>query len=366
MKIAVNARLLIDGKMDGMGRFMHEILKRVVAQHPEHQFHFFFDRPFHQKFIYGPNVIGVQLAPRAFHPMLFNIYFQSSLKKRVNKGNFDLFLSLDGNLPIGLDCPSHYVLHDVNFLAYTEGLRPAWKKYYQKWVPQALEEANAVATVSQFSKKEIERYYDYKKNIDVIYNASNLSIKQAEAVQLPKKFFLFVGTPIQRKNVQNMLRAFEAYRKAGGTAHWVLIGKNEYLSTSDKNAILNSPMRSKIHLMGRLTDKQLITAYQKAIALLFISKYEGFGIPILEAMELKCPIICSSTSVFPEIVQNAGKLVDPQNITQISETMQEIETNESLRNQLIEQGLKRAQDFSWEESAAHYWKSVLSSLEPTK
>lgn len=364
MKIAVNARLLIAGKMDGMGRFMHEILKRVVEANPQHEFHFYFDRPFHQQFIYAPNVQGIQIAPRAFHPLLFNIFFQSSLKKRVNKGNYDLFLSLDGNLPIGLDCPSHYVLHDVNFLAYPEGLRPAWKKYYSKWVPQALAHANQVATVSHFSKTEINHFYpDYKGAIDVVYNASNLKDIKGQTSHLPTHFFLFVGTPIERKNVGHMLKAFELYRKNGGKSHWVLIGRNEYLSTSDKNAIMNSPEKSKIHLMGRLTDAQLVEAYQKAKALLFVSKYEGFGIPLLEAMELSCPIICSETSVFPEIVKDAGIYVNPEDINQIQTAMNTIENNAALKEDLIQKGQQRAQEFSWEESAILYWQSVLKSLE---
>ena len=129
MRIAVNTRFLLDGKMEGFGWFTYETVRRIVEQHPEHQFIFFFDRPFHSKFIFGNNVEAHVLKPPARHPLLFKIWFNYSVTKALRKYKADLFFSPDGYLSLHTDIPQIPVIHDLNFEHYPEDLPKGARNY---------------------------------------------------------------------------------------------------------------------------------------------------------------------------------------------------------------------------------------------
>ena len=173
MRIGVNTRLLLSGKMDGIGWFANETLKRLVLNHPEHDFYFFFDRKYDPCFVFGPNVHPVVLCPQARHPVLWYLFFQISIKRALKRYNIDLFLSPDGYLPLGTDVPTLTVIHDINFEHSKDFLKPSHQRYMTYFFPQFARYSTRIATVSEFSKQDISTVYNIQpEKIDVVYDGA--------------------------------------------------------------------------------------------------------------------------------------------------------------------------------------------------
>ena len=135
MRIAVNTRLLLPGKLDGIGWFTAETLQRIVAAHPEHEFYFFFDRQYDRRFIYGPNVHPVVLCPQARHPVLWYLFFQVAVRRALKRYKIDLFVSPDGFIPLDTKVPTVSVIHDINFEHSNDYLRPSHQRYMTYFFP---------------------------------------------------------------------------------------------------------------------------------------------------------------------------------------------------------------------------------------
>ena len=174
MKIAVNTRLLLKDKLEGIGWFTYESLKRIVLQHPEHTFYFIFDRKHDPQFIFAENVIPVEIFPPARHPYLWYIYFEFSIPRVLRKIKPDLFLSTDGWLSLRTDVSQVDVIHDLNFEHRKDFLKSKYQDYYTRFFPKFAKKAVRIATVSEFSKQDLQRFYGIPEDkIDVVYNGSN-------------------------------------------------------------------------------------------------------------------------------------------------------------------------------------------------
>jgi glycosyltransferase involved in cell wall biosynthesis len=171
MKIAVNTRLLLKDKLEGIGWFSYEILKRITKSHPEHDFVFVFDRPFDKDFLFEINIAAQVLSPPTRHPFLWYIWFEIRLPFLLRKLKPDIFLSLDGYIPLNSNIPSVNVIHDINFLHRPADLPYFSRKFYNHFFPLYAEKAKALLTVSDFSKKDIAENYHIKEDeIGVVYN----------------------------------------------------------------------------------------------------------------------------------------------------------------------------------------------------
>ena len=216
MKIAVNTRLLLKDKLEGIGWFSYEILKRVVIQHPEHTFYFIFDRKYSEEFIFSKNVIPLVIYPPTRLPFLINYFFQQRIPKLLKKLNIDIFISPDGWIPCKTDVPVLNVIHDINFLHHPEFISFLYRHHFKRWFSCFAEGADKLVTVSMFSKQDIIESYgvDYDK-ISVVYNGvsnhfnaldeSTISrIRQEFTAGQP--YFIFVGSIHPRKNLENIFK----------------------------------------------------------------------------------------------------------------------------------------------------------------
>jgi glycosyltransferase involved in cell wall biosynthesis len=372
--IAVNTRLLLKNKLEGIGRFAYETLKRITLQHPEHQFIFIFDRPFDKDFIFAPNVIPVVIGPPARHPILFCIWLEYSVKKILKKYKADIFLSPDGYISLTTDVKSIAVIHDLNFEHYPKHLPMVMRNYYKYFFPRFAKKANRIATVSEYSKKDIQVQYNIsREKIDVVYNGASEAFNPLSEEQIKENrklysggapYFLFVGSQHPRKNLANLLKAFEKFRKTAKEPVLLLLtGKSYYWSAEMKKALNDMEYRQDVIFTGRLCDKELSAIMASALALTYVSYFEGFGIPIIEAMRSKLPVIASNTSSIPEIAGDAALLVDPFSIDSISDAMVKIYSNQDLRNKLIEKGLQRQAGYSWDKSAELLWKTIEKTMQ---
>lgn len=374
MRIAVNTRLLLKGKLEGIGWFTFETLKRMTQNHPEHEFIFIFDRPFDPDFIFSENVTPVVIGPPARHPFLFYIWFDFRIPKILKKYKADLFLSPDGYLSLRTNVPQLAVIHDINFVHRPDDLPWLIEKYYNFFFPRFARIAKRIATVSFYSKEDIARSFkiSYDK-IDVVYDGINHIFKplsEKEKTEVRNKYsggseyFLFVGALHPRKNVSGLLNAFDAFKMDSDNNIKLIIVGGEMHKTGDIfETYANMRYKNDVIFTGRVATSDLHDIFGAALALTFVPFFEGFGIPVVEAMTAGVPVLCSNTTSIPEVGGNAVIYADPMKIDQITDAMLKLANDKELRKELIEKGFEQKNKFSWDETAHLLWESVKRTMQ---
>ena len=374
MKIAVNTRLLLNERLDGIGRFTDETLRIITSQHPEHRFLFYFDRKYDQKFIYNSNVQPVVLLPQARHPFLFLSWFEASLPLHFKFSKPDLFLSPDGFLSLTTKVKSVGVIHDLNFEHFPEDIPWLVRKYYKTMFPRFAQKASRIATVSEYSKMDIADTYGISPTkIDVVYNGAGnifkpLPVDEKQMVRQKfskgSEYFFFVGTLHPRKNLVNLFKAFDQFKKSGSTdIKLVLAGARMWWTDDIRLAYEAMEHRDEVIFTGRVSDQDLASLMASALALTYVSYFEGFGIPILEAFCCDTPVITSNLTSMPEVAGNAAILTDPFSINSIAEAMQKVASDSAFRQKMIDTGREQRDKFSWQQTAEKLWDCVEKAME---
>jgi len=368
MRIGVNTRLFIKGKMDGIAWFTYEIFNRIVTQHPEHEFVFFFDRPYDPYFIFAPNVKPVVVSPQARHPLLWYLFFEVGLKKALSREKIDLFISPDGWACLGTEVKTINVIHDLNFEHYPSFISTFKRKYYNYFFPRFAKKADRLITVSQFSKKDIAKLYHIdEEKISIVYNAASddfFAIDEQTKKQTMQSitggvpYFVFVGSAHKRKNVERIMQAFDLFREKHADFKFVFAGSNKYWDKDIKNTYNRLKYKSDIVFTGYLSTTEMNRVVSSALSLVYPSLFEGFGVPIVEGFAACVPVITSNVASMPEVAGEAALLVNPLSVTEIADAMEQMATNEPLRKKLIHLGTERNRAFSWDKSAQQFWNVI--------
>lgn len=369
MRIAVNTRLLLKDRLEGIGWFTYESLKRITLAHPEHDFIFIFDRKYNEEFIFSDNIIPEVIFPQARHPFLYYLWFEYSVPYILKKYKADLFLSPDGYLSLSTKVKSIAVFHDLCFEHYPDDMPGMALKYYKYYFPKFAKKAARIATVSEFSKQDIMQQYGISdENIDVVYNGANESYfpLDSNAISMTKSeltggsdYFVYVGALHQRKNIDNLFRSFDLFKETDNkNTKLVLVGKKMWWTESLQSAYDSMKYKEDVILTGRLDTEKLHRVLGSAIALTYVSYFEGFGIPVVEAFYANVPVITSNVTSLPEVAGDAALLVDPFSVESIAEAMRKISLDENLRNELLIKGSKRKIMFSWDKTAVKLWNCI--------
>ncbi len=373
LRIVVNTRLLRSEAMDGIGWFTYNTMKFIVEKNPHIEFHFLFDSGVKEEFIFGNNVVPHNLFPPAKHALLNIVWFELSCRKVLNKIQPDLFLSPDGICCLGWHGKQYDVIHDVNFIHYPKDMKLTNRVYYKYILQKSAIKATRIGTVSNFSKEDLVNNFGINPSkIDVVYNGINSFFVPVQEVQKAdirmkysdgKNYFLFVGTLHPRKNILRLLQAFELFKRNTNSDSKLLIAGKELYRTSELHTYHDNMMyKSDVHFLGRLPDDDLQQVLSSALCLCYVPYFEGFGIPIIEAMNNQIPVITSNVTSMPEVAGDAALLVDPFKITEIAKAMQIISDDKIVRDELITKGVERARFFSWEKTADLLWQGILQCL----
>lgn len=367
MRIAVNTRFLLKGRLEGIGWFTHEILKRLVTNHPEHEFIFFFDRPFDEQFVFGPNVTPVVIPPPARHPVLWVIWFEWSVHRALKQYKADLFISTDGFLSLRTKVPSLLVVHDLAFEHYPEHLPFKFRYYLKKFSPKFVRKADHIVTVSSYSKEDLVRtYHADASKISIVYNGAHqiyrpLPFGEKSAIREKYSqgcaYFVFAGALHPRKNVVKLLRAFSLFKKKQKTnMKLMIIGRYAWNADEIKEAIQHHPFRDDVIRLDYMQAEELSKVIGSAYGLMFVSLYEGFGIPVLEAMQCHVSGIVSDRTSIPEVAGDAFLFANPEDVEDIAEKMCLFYKDEHLRNELITRCSRQAAKFNWDLSAEEFYR----------
>lgn len=368
MRIAINTRFLLTSKMEGFGWYTYEVSKRLVEMHPEHEFFFFFDRAYDKKFIFGENVTPIVLHPPARHPILFYIWFEWSVKRALKKHNIDLFFSPDGYLSLRSAVKQIAVIHDLNFEHYPQDIPWTARKYLKYFFPKFAKKASKIITVSEYSRQDIISTYGISaEKIDAIWNGASTvfqpldepsKLKVKEKYSANHDYFLFVGALHPRKNLVRLLQAFIQFKTVtGSTTKLVIVG--EALWKQPKfSSLIPEKMQQEIIFTGHLSLEELAKVMASAKVFTFVPYFEGFGIPLVEAMRCGTPILSGNLTCLPEVAGDAAVYCDPYNVAEICEKLIELNRNIEWLKELSLKGIERSSLFSWEICAQEVSKSL--------
>jgi len=369
MRIAVNTRLLLAGKLDGIGWFTYETFKRITQSHPEHEFIFMFDRPYSPEFIFSDNIRPVILNPPARHPVLWYAWFEYSVPAALYKYEADIFISPDGYLSLKTSVPSLAVIHDINFHHRPEDLPYLTRIFYRNFFPLYAKKSEIIVTVSEYSKQDICKSYNIPpEKVHVVMNGANSSFRPLSSEEILKvqnkytgghPYFIFIGNLHPRKNVPRLLQAYDIFReKITGEYRMVIVGEKMFMTKEIEKVLRQMKHAKEVVFTGWLDPGSLSMITGGATALTFVPLFEGFGIPVVEAMYCDTPVVASNVTSLPEVAGNAAIYADPFDVQSIAEQMTHIAMDENLRKDLIEKGRIRRQNFSWDKTARGLWDCI--------
>lgn len=369
MRIAVNAIFLQDYLREGFGHYAAEVLKRMVIQHPEDDFLLVYDRPWETPFLEASNLTSILVSPAARHPLSFKYWYDVKASKAVKKWKADVWFQPYGFCSLTSRIPQVLMIHDLAFLHYPKYISWYQRAYYRWFTPAFIRKAKKLITVSEFSKNDIVKSYRTSNDhIQVIPGAARTAFQPLdwEARQVVKdgyadgrEYFLFVGGIHPRKNLLNLLKAFSHFKKWQHSNMKLLVaGRLAWQYDDLLEKLKTYKYREDVVLLDYLPEDQLQRVTAAAYALVYPSWFEGFGLPILEAMKCEVPVICSNTSSMPEVAGEAALLVDPADPDAIAKEMLSLYRNEGIRNAFIEKGIQRAACFSWEDAAESLYEAL--------
>ncbi|MFL5811740.1 MAG: glycosyltransferase family 4 protein [Flavisolibacter sp.] len=355
----------------GLGNYSRTLLEGLARYFPEHQYYLF--NPKSSEKYPGPDFKNVhEVLPSGFvSKKLSSLWRSNWVKSDLKKLNIGLYHGLSHEIPMGIQntgIPSIVTIHDLIFERYPKQFKKIDVQIYRKKFRNACLNANRIIAISGQTKQDIIDLYGIdEEKIEICYQSCNpafgvvIEVEVKEEVrnryQLPKEFFLYVGSIIERKNLLNICKAI-LLLPADLNIPLVVIGDGASYKKLVQEFIVQNDLQDKLIF---LTDspavkndanfqnpKTFAAIYQMAIAMIYPSFFEGFGLPVLEALWSKLPVITSNVSCLPETGGNAAYYIDPAKPEQIAEGIQRIYREENLRTDMRLKGWQYAQNFSLE------------------
>lgn len=283
----------------------------------------------------------------------------------------DLLHSMAFALPAVLPAPAVVTVYDLSFMHYPRSF-PTLQRWYLRWqTAQACRRARRVIVISQSGRQDVQHYFGVPpQRVDVITPGVDevyvSPLPQAVADfrrrrQLPERFVLHVGTLQPRKNIPLLLEAFA--RLPLPQVHLVLVGGKGWLYEEIFARVSQLGLQGRVHFAGYVPDAELPLWYGAAQLLVLPSLYEGFGLPLVEAMACGCPVLAANVSSLPEAVGEAGLLFAPQDVDELAERMTAVLQDEALRATMVAKGLAQARQFSWERAGVETTVSYQRALQ---
>jgi glycosyltransferase involved in cell wall biosynthesis len=357
MRIGIDARLVYYSQA-GIGQYILHLAEGLARIDRENEYVLLQSRKDDTTILEQPNFRRVSLWTPSHHRLE-----RYSLNVELMRLGLDVLHSPDFIPPHRPACKSVITVHDLAFLLYPHFLTKESARYYGH-IDDAVRWTDHIIAVSESTKRDTVDHLGVPEDkITVVHEAANpifQPVSQAEAREqvrnrhgIDGRFILFVSTIEPRKNVPTLMRALwqlvECYKE---DVHLVLAGGKGWLYEDAFAAVDELNLDSRVHFVGRVSSEDLLYLYNSAELLAHPAFYEGFGLPPLEAMACGLPVIVSNVSSLPEVVGDAGLLIDPHDVDELTVGMWRVLTDEELRQEMIEKGLRQAARFSWDRAAS--------------
>ncbi len=360
----------------GIGRYVRELTAALAVEDAAADYRLFvagakraqLPRPPGANFNWRPTILTPSWLARIWHRA------QLPLPVETFTGAVDLFHATDFVLPPTLPrTRSLLTVHDLSFLRVPDAASASLRRYLEAVVPRSVARADRVLAVSQATKDDLIAFYRTPPDkISVLYSGvddrfSRVTDKLALQAVLAKHglkdktYVLSVGTVQPRKNYSRVIRALASLQDQGLDMHYAIAGGSGWLEDEMYRSIKETGLEDRVHILGFAPDEDLPALYTGARALLAVSLYEGFGLPVLEAMACGTAVITSDLSSLPEVAGTAGILVNPLDSDAISAAMMRLLTDAALRRQLAAAGIEHVKRFSWAKTARRH-KSIYDEL----
>ncbi|MBI3366484.1 glycosyltransferase family 4 protein [Candidatus Roizmanbacteria bacterium] len=369
MKIGIDiSQIVHDGT--GVARFTNGLLLSILEYDKKNEWTFFFsslrknlDSSLEQKILSkGHNLIKWKLPPTLLSFLWNDLHRFSSLLPTPYflLSNFDWFITSDWTEPPLHEVKKMTIVHDLTFLRYPETVNEKIIKTQEKRLQHVKKESKIIFADSHSTKKDlIELLHIEEKRIVVDYPGVEIIRPSTSHIKKTlkkynlknKKFILTVGKLEPRKNFERLIHAFKRIEKKD--IKLVIVGPKGWQRNN-----LTIDQSSNITFLGFVPDVELYSLYSSCLLFVYPSIWEGFGYPIIEAMKSRAPVTCSNTSSIKEIADRAALFFDPTNINEMTQCINELSQNKTLRKGLIKKGIETSKIFSWK----NYYDKLISSL----
>ncbi len=373
MRIAINARFSGYPNAEGYARFIRGVMTPMVTRFPTDEYVFIYDHRKPGPLLTAGNTKYIGAGPRARHPLLWKYWYDYVLPNLARKAGADCLFSPDGFCSLNCSIPQVLAIHDLAFLHYPQGISRIYLEYYKFYTPKFIRAAKQIVTVSEFSKEDIISHYPEAKNkITVVYNAADEHFRPAsfrekehckERLTEGREYFLYTGSVHPRKNIMTLLKGFSWFKKRHqSNMKLVLAGRMAWKNEDFVKLMETYKYRNDVVMTGYLPEDELKTVIASSYALVYPSVWEGYGLPLVEAMQSGVPVIASNNSALPEIAGSAAYYTDPDDAEAWGRGMGLIFKDETYRNKLVQNGLERAGFFSWEKSASALHEVMMKAV----
>lgn len=355
MKIGFEAKRVFHNRT-GLGNYSRDLIRILNTYYPDNDFLLYNPKRANQNlFSYSSEKIEEKLPQSVFHQKFYNLWRQNGVIKDLKKDDIQIYHGLSGELPFGIDrqkIKTVVTIHDLIFLRFPEFYSFFDKNIHFLKFKHAAKTADLVIAISEQTKKDIVDFLEIDpKKIKVIYQGCHEAFKKEytqeqirivlKKYDLPESFILNVGTIESRKNILSVIKAIKRI-----DTHLVVVGsKTNYFKKIDEY-LTKHKMTSKVIFLKGLSVEELAILYQEAQLFVYPSLFEGFGIPIIEALYSKTPVITSINGCFSEAGGPHSIYVDPTNVREIGFQINRVLKDKNLSQQMIEKGFEYVQKFN--------------------
>ncbi len=350
MIIGIDASKLLSSQRTGVEVATTDLVKAILKNDEQNTYWLYSAAPISQDLPWGERIKNVVVPGKRF-------WTQRYLSQELRKSQPDIFWSPSYILPNHLPKRSVATIHDLAFYLFPESY--SWReRWLSTWaVRKAARYASKLVAVSQQTKKDLKRYFNVPgEDIEVVYHAlrSDFILEEFDLATIyPQlaKYFLYVGRIELRKNILNILKAFAKFGQNHPEAQLVLAGSRGYGYGKIKTMVKKLHLTDRAILLDYVAADRLPMLYAKSLGVVLVSQYEGFGFPILEGWASDVPVLTSNIGATAEIAGNAALLVNPRDISAISQGFTDLFTQPELCQRLVAKGRQQLLKFSWDKSA---------------
>ncbi len=361
MRIGIDAREIGD-KPTGVGRYLSNILYHWIKESPHHHYYLYFKNiSSNIELLNFPNVIK-KLIPSNI--LSFNMYWQQiQLPPQIKKDNIDIFFSASYSIPLRCNVKRAVTIHDISFEAHPEWFRPKERFSRRFLTKKSAQATDIIFTVSQFSKSEIIKYYGILgEKIVVVPNGVDKNFQPVKNEQSIEKFqnkhnitgrtILYAGSIFNRRRLPLLMEAFKRLSKDYKDVQLLIVGENRTCPYQNLPALAHKlGISNKTHFFNFVDEHTLLLLYNVADIFVYLSEYEGFGIPVLEALACGTPAVSSDNSALKEIFPSAALLIAKNEVEELYKAVSQLLNDPQLCSELVENSKKLLQKYSYKETA---------------